>query len=140
MYNANPIFKTFYYTAIKNAIDGVGVFKDYVPNELNTDTYFLISNVQNTDHSSVNKHDVKAFVTIGIYTRSSVENSGATMQQMADALFSLYPTPQSYPEIEGYQVCSMDVESDNELSVSLDSGNVYLNRQIIFSHILNKLN
>jgi hypothetical protein len=139
MYNANAILKTFYYTSLKNVL-AVPVFKNYVPNELKADAYVLISNIQNTDASTINKNNYKAFVTIGIYTRTIVENNGITCDSIADDIFSIYPTPQSYPQIEGYQVGSVNKESDNELTVSLDSGNVYINRQIIFSHILNKLN
>lgn len=140
MYNANKILKTSYYTAIKGVLPSVAVFKNYVPNQLETDNYVLISNVQNIDYPSINKHDVKAFITIGIYTRAISENDGLTADTIADAIFSLYPTPQSYPSITGYQVCSVALESDNEVTVSLDSGNTYVNRTIIFSHILNKLN
>jgi hypothetical protein len=140
VYNPNADIKTHYYTALKAALPSAQVFKNYVPNQLITDNYYLISNIQNTDASTINKNDVKCFITIGIYTRAQSENDGLTMEEMADAVFSLYPTPQSYPSIDGYQVCSIALESDNELTVSLDSGNVYVNRQIIFSHILNKLN
>lgn len=118
----------------------VAVFKNYVPNQFETDNYVLISSVQNTDYPSINKHDVKAFITIGIYTRAVPENDGLTVEDIADAILGLYPTPQSYPDITGYQVCSVQLESDQELTVSLDAGNTYINRQIIFSHILNKLN
>ena len=140
MYNASGHLKTKYYTSIKAVLPTVAVFKNYVPNQLETDNYVLISNVQQTDYSNINKHDVKAYITIGIYTRAVPENDGIGLEQIADAIFSLYPTPQSYPDITGYQVCSVQLESDNELTVSLDSGNTYINRTIIFSHILNKLN
>jgi hypothetical protein len=140
MYNASGILKTKYYTSIKAALPSVAVFKNYVPNQLTADNYVLISNVQQVDYSNINKHDVKAFITIGIYTRTVPENDGIGMEDIADAIFGLYPTPQSYPQITGYQVCSLQLESDNELTVSLDSGNTYINRSITFSHILNKLN
>ena len=140
MYNANRILKTKYYTSIKAVLPDLAVFKNYVPNQLEADNYVLISSVQNTDYPSINKHDVKAFITIGIYTRAVPENDGLNVEDIADAIFSLYPTPQSYPDITGYQVCSVQLESDQELTVSLDAGNTYINRQIIFSHILNKLN
>jgi hypothetical protein len=140
MYNANRILKKSYQTAIKAVLPSVAVFKNYVPNQLEADNYVLITDVQNTDYPSINKHDVKAFITIGIYTRAVSENDGLNVEDIADAIFSIYPTPQSYPSITGYQVCSVQLESDNELTVSLDSGNTYINRQIIFSHILNKLN
>ena len=140
MYNANSILKTKYYTSIKAVLPSVAVFKNYVPNQLETDNYVLISNVQQTDYSNMSKHDVKAFVTIGIYTKAVPENEGLNVDTIADAILGLYPTPQSYPQITGYQVCSVQLESDNELTVSLDSGNTYINRTIIFSHILNKLN
>ena len=140
MYNASGILKTKYYTSIKAALPSVAVFKNYVPNQLTADNYVLISNVQQVDYSNINKHDVKAFITIGIYTRAVPENDGIGMEDIADAIFALYPTPQSYPQITGYQVCSLQLESDNELTVSLDSGNTYINRSITFSHILNKLN
>ena len=118
----------------------LAVFKNYVPNELIADNYVLISEVQQTDYSTINKHNVKAFVTIGIFTRAVPENEGLNVESIADAILGLYPNPQSYPLITGYQVCSLQLESDNELTVSLDSGNTYINRTIIFSHILNKLN
>ena len=140
MYNAAGILKTKYYTSIKAVLPSLAVFKNYVPNQLETDNYVLISNVQQQDYSNMQKHDVKAFITIGIYTRAVPENSGLGMEEIADAIFSLYPTPQSYPDITGYQVCSVQLESDNELTVSLDAGNTYINRTITFSHILNKLN
>lgn len=140
MYNAAGILKTKYFTSIKAVLPLVAVFKNYVPNQLETDNYVLISNVQQQDHSNISKHDVKAFITIGIYTRAVPENDGLNVDTIADAILSLYPTPQSYPQITGYQVCSLQLESDNELTVSLDSGNTYINRTIIFSHILNKLN
>jgi len=142
MYNASRILKTYYYTAIKAALPSLVVYKNYVNNQVAPDTnnYVLLSNVQQTDYPSINKHDVKAFITIGIYTRAVPENDGLTLEDIADAIFSLYPTPQSYPDITGYQVCSVQLESDNELTVSLDAGNTYINRTIIFSHILNKLN
>ena len=104
------------------------------------DNYVLISNIQQQNYSNINKHDIKAFVTIGIYTRAIAENEGLNVDSIADAILGLYPNPQSYPLITGYQVCSLQLESDNELTVTLDSGNTYINRQIIFSHILNKLN
>lgn len=140
MYNASGILKTKYFTSIKAVLPSLAVFKNYVPNQLVADNYVLISNVQQTDYSNINKHDVKAFVTLSIYTRAVPENEGLTMEDIADAIFSLYPTPQSYPQITGYQVCSLQLESDNELTVDLDSGNTYINRTITFSHILNKLN
>lgn len=140
MYSANSILKTKYYTSIKAVLPDIAVFKNYVPNQLETDNYVLISNVQQVDASTINKHDVKAFVTIGIYTRSVPENDGLTVDTIADAIFSIYPDPQSYPQITGYQVSSLQLESDNELTVSLENGNTYINRTLIFSHILNKLN
>ena len=140
MYNANRILKTSYYTSIKAVLPDVAVFKNYVPNQLETDNYVLISNVQQVDYSNMSKHDVKAFITVGIYTKAVPENDGLSMEDIADAILGLYPTPQSYPLITGYQVCSLQLESDNELTVSLDSGNTYINRTITFSHILNKLN
>ena len=140
MYNPNRILKTKYYTSIKAVLPSVAVFKNYVPNQLETDNYVLISSVQNTDYPSISKHDVKAFITIGIYTRAAPENDGLNVEDIADAILGLYPTPQSYPDVTGYQVCSVQLESDQELTVSLDAGNIYINRQIIFSHILNKLN
>lgn len=138
MYSPNYDIKTYYFNAIKTALPTAAVFKNYVPKDLNTDNYFLISNVQNVDYPSINKHDVKAFVTVGIYTREISENTALTLEDMAAALFSIFPTPQSYPVISGYQVCSVTLESDNELTVNMDSGNIYINRQIVFSHILNK--
>ena len=140
MYNASSTLKTKYYTSIKAVLPDLAVFKNYVPNELIADNYVLISEVQQTDYSAINKHNVKAFVTIGIYTRAVPENEGLNVESIADAILGLYPDPQSYPTITGYQVCSLQLESDNELTVSLDSGNTYINRTIIFSHILNKLN
>ena len=140
MYNAANILKTKYYTSIKAVLPSLAVFKNYVPNEFIADNYVLISNVQQVDYSNIIKHNIKAFVTIGIYTRAIAENEGLNVDSIADAIFSLYPNPQSYPIITGYQVCSLQLESDNELTVTLDSGNTYINRQIIFSHILNKLN
>jgi len=140
LYNANRILKTSYYTSIKAVLPDVAVFKNYVPNQLETDNYVLISNVQQVDYSNMSKHDVKAFITVGIYTKAVPENDGLSMEDIADAILGLYPTPQSYPLITGYQVCSLQLESDNELTVSLDSGNTYINRTITFSHILNKLN
>lgn len=138
MYNANKLIKNYYYAALKAAMPSAGVFKDYVPNELRTDAYYLISNVQNINRDTINKHDVTIFVTIGIYTRAGSENDGLTTDSMATALVGLFPTPQSYPVINGYQVASAVRESDNELTVDLDNGNIYLNRQIIFSHILSQ--
>jgi hypothetical protein len=140
MYSASGILKTEYFTALKSVLPGVAVFKNYVPNQLETDSYVLISNVQQTDESVISKNNVKAFVTIGIYTGAVTENDGQTVDTIADAIFSLYPTPQSYPQLPGYQVCSIGLESDQELTVSLDNGMVFMNRTIIFSHILNKLN
>ena len=141
MYNASGILKTKYFTSLKAVLaDDVGVFKNYVPNDLATDSYVLISDVQQTDYSTINKHNVKAFITIGIYTKAIPENSGVAMEAIADAIFSLYPTPQSYPTLSGYQVCSLQLESDNELTVDLGNSITFINRTIIFSHILNKLN
>lgn len=140
MYNANAIIKTYYYNAIKTALPGASVFKNYVPNELKADAYYLISNVQNVNRDTINKHNVTIFVTIGIYTRATTENSGITCDEMADALFTLFPDPQTRPDVDGYQVCTAVLESDNELTLDFDNGNNYINRQIIFSHILNKLN
>lgn len=141
MYNANGILKTTYYQDLKAVIPaGVGVFKNYVPNQLECDNYVLISNVQQQDASAISKHNVKAFVTISIYTGAITENAGQTLESIADAVFSLYPTPQSYPQLPGYQVCSIGLESDNELTVNLGDGMVFVNRTIIFSHILNKTN
>jgi hypothetical protein len=121
-------------------LPSVAVFKNYVPNQFVTDNYVLISGVQNTNAGGINKDNYKAFITIGIYTRAVSENDGITCDDIADAIFSLYPDPQSYPVMDGYQVCSVYKESDNELTITLDSGNILINRQIIFSHILNKLN
>lgn len=142
MYNASRILKTYYYTAIKALLPSVVVFKNYVVNQIadSTDAYVLLSNVQHTDYSNINKHDVKAFITINIYTRAVPENDGLTLESIAETISGMYPTPQSYPSISGYQVCSIQYEGYNELTANLDSGNTYLNGQIIFSHILNKLN
>lgn len=140
MFNPNAILKTTYRNAIRAVLPTTPVHKNYVPNDLKTDAYVLISNVQNVDYSNINKHSVKAFVTIGIYTRTVTENDGLTCDDIATAILGLYPTPQSYPTITGYQVASVILESDNELTVPLDSGNIYINRTITFSHILNKLN
>lgn len=140
MYNANAILKTKYYTSIKAVLPDVAVFKNYVPNQLETDNYILITDVQNTDAGSKNIDMYKAFITIGIYTRAISENEGLTVDSIADAIFSLYPTPQSFPVIDGYNLTTWNKESDNEITVNLDSGNTYINRIIIFSHILQKLN
>jgi hypothetical protein len=140
MYSASGILKTEYFTALKSVLPNVAVFKNYVPNQLETNEYVLISNVQQTDESVISKNNIKAFVTIGIYTGAVTENGGQTVDTIADAIYSLYPTPQSYPELPGYQVCSVQLESDNELTVSLDSGSIFINRTIIFSHILNIIN
>ena len=138
MFNANNILKTKYYTSIKSVLPSVAVFKNYVPNELKADSYVLISGVQNTPQAIINDDNITANITIGIYTRLSTENDGLTCDDIADAIFSLYPTRQSYPAITGYQVCSVALEADNELTVDLDNGYVYINRQLIFSHIINK--
>jgi len=140
MYNASRILKTKYYTSIKAVLPDLAVFKNYVPNELIADNYVLISNVQYTDAGTKNIDMYKAFVTITIYTRAVPENDGLNVDSIADAIFSLYPTPQSFPVIDGYNVITWNKESDNELTVSLDSGNTYINRIIIFSHILQQLN
>lgn len=139
MFNANNILKTKYFTSLKSVLPDTPVFKNYVPNQFLTDNYILISGIQNTEAGGISKHKIKSLINISIYTRAS-ENDGLTMDQIADAIFSLYPTPQDYPIIPGYQVCSVRRENDNELVVSLGSGEIYLTRQIIFSHILNKLN
>jgi hypothetical protein len=140
MYNASGILKTTYFTQLKTVLPNIAVFKNYVPNQLVTDVYVLISNAQQTDASAISKNNFKAFITIGIYTGPVTENTGQMLETIADAIYSLYPTPQSYPDLPGYQVCSVQAESDNELTVNLDNGAVFMNRTIIFSHILNKLN
>lgn len=140
MYNAAAAIKTKYFTSIKAVLPLVAVFKNYVPAQMETDNYVLISSVQQQDATTIAKNDVKAFVTIGIYTRAVPENDGLNVDTIADAIFSLYPTPRSYPQITGYQVCSVQLESDAELTITMDAGNIYINRTIIFSHILNRLN
>lgn len=142
MYNASRILKTYYYQAIKALLPDVAVFKNYVVNQVadSTNAYVLLSGVQHTDYSNINKHDVKAFITISIYTRAITENNGLTLEQIAETISGMYSTPQDYPSITGYQVCSIQFEGYNELTVDLDSGNTYVNGQITFSHILNKLN
>lgn len=141
MYNANGILKTYYVNAIKAVLPGLVVRKNYVENQAaNTNSYVLVSSVQNTDAGSKNIDMYKAFITIGIYTRAVSENDGLTVDTIADAIFSLYPTPQSFPVIDGYNVITWSKESDNEVTVSLDSGNTYINRVITFSHILQQLN
>ncbi len=140
MYNANGILKTSYFLSIKSVLPDVAVFKNYVPKQLIADNYVLITDVQNVDAGSKNIDMYKVFVTIGIYTRAIAENNGLDVDTIASAIFSLYPTPQSFPVIDGYNVTTWNKESDNEITVSLDSGNTYINRIIIFSHILQQLN
>jgi len=107
---------------------GYEVYSDYAPHTVG-DSYYLISDILDTETSTMNSTDTQPTFTIGIYTRRNIGISANTSALMASALFDVL-----YPEIDlspDFQAAGLAKVGDRQQTLEINSA-ICINRFITF--------
>lgn len=113
--------------AIKAKIDGLGynVYANYVPAS-EQDTHILISDVTDTDQSTMQTSDTEHTIQVAIYSKENIANSGAIVDQLADDVMqAIYPTPDATLDIDEAQSLGIALQGVAEQTIQLNSFIVY---------------
>jgi len=100
--------------------------------------YVLITTQQNIDASTINSQDVIHTITLQIVSKRQSDNDGEWVDSTAGSILNLInPNPfNSAISASGFQVLSINLESDITLDGLEDGYNKVITRNLIFSHII----
>jgi hypothetical protein len=135
MVNVNDILTIKYFQLLKAAMPSTQIFREYVPNDLGGDAYVLISAINNNGSGTLQSDDTTTSVQVAIYTKSTTDNSGDTMQDIATAVYNtIKPSVINQLTLAGVQVLTTELSNDVSQS-PLDTGSMmFINRFITFTH------
>jgi hypothetical protein len=120
-------------------IVGVPVYYKYIPARIDTNAYILISNISNSNASTMHSHDTESAIQIGIYTKDSNAISGLQADSLADTVLqTLIPRPASTIVLAGFQNCGFSLNGDDSPdALQLPDGiaiNRFLRFRVLIAH------
>lgn len=114
----------------------VPVHYKYIPNIIDAPIYVLITTVSNTDISTKQRHMTDTSIQIGIYSKDTIANDGAAVDEIADQIYAIVcPTTLSKIDLmPEFQVVFFNMQSDNSPDAIQTDTSIFVNRFITFSH------
>ncbi len=131
MRNMNAEIKSFFYTNLKDDVPAP-VYIDEVPQELLTDAYISIEISTVSDNGNINSSYTNVSVSVKIYTKEDVVNSGEVLENIATKVYdSLMPNASNYAVINNKK-CYLFLVSDVTQNLNLTNKYYFKNRFINF--------
>ena len=112
---------------------GYPVYSNFVPAHVDPAAYILLSGIADTDASSMGTNDTDVSISVGIYTKENIANSGDLCDLMAEGVYQrILPNPQAVIDLSpDFQNTVLKKVSDQSTVLQLNSF-VAINRTIIF--------
>ncbi len=126
------------YLAALTQIDGMEVYYQSLPNNLNPDNYLVFRSINSTDTSSKSSSRVDLNITVEIHTKNNIANPGLTADNIADQIFNLvYPDKQTNLTLSRGQILWTQIANDRTLDYTLRNQSGYIDRFLTFRHGIN---
>ncbi len=136
MRDINEPLRVAYATALSN-VSGVGVYYQYLPDNLNPDNYIVFRSLTSNDASTKNTADVFTTITIEIHTKSNKGNRGASADQIADLIYQLvYINKQTRLVLSRGQILTTEISNDVTQDFTLKGQFGFISRFITFRHLI----
>lgn len=135
MIDTNAQIEQQFFTKLYAALQpiGVGVYINYVPNELISNEYVEFSIASQSDTSNMNESYTEAIVTVKIHTKSIVFNDGIDINTISGKIYeSILPYNLSTLLINGKHAV-IKLTSDITQGINLSSDEHFLSRYITFT-------
>jgi metal-dependent HD superfamily phosphatase/phosphodiesterase len=138
MKDINATLQKSYYTALNGIVyndAAVSVYYMTAPDDLAVDNYIIFAGVTNNDISTKGSSDTNTLMRVTIHTKSNKYNSGQAANNIAGQVLSrIYPNSQSVLTLEGAQMFSTELASDNTQDYSIKNSVSFIDRILIFRH------
>jgi hypothetical protein len=137
MVDLNTSLRKAYFAALSSIYPPVPVFYYAAPPNKKLDEYIVYRSLTNKDESTKSSSDTRTFVIVEIYSRNMAVNSGAKVDEIANAVLGvIYPDRHTNLQIDGGQIVNTEMTFDLVNPYTVISGEVYLSRFMTFKHII----
>lgn len=114
------------------------IYYQQLPSDVTPDAYVLINFPSNSDDSNKQNNGSDVTVRLSIYTHNENGNNGVVSATIANAIYAaILPNPKATLALDGLQMMTTVLQSDNEETFSIKNTIVYIDRFINFTHKLN---
>ena len=135
MIDLNSSIREAYFNAISSITPSVPVFYYAAPPNRKLDEYVVYRSITNKEHSTKTSNDTWTFVIVEIYSRSTLVNAGAKVDELANKILGvIYPDRHTHLTIDGGQIFNTEMTFDLVNPYNVISGEVYLSRYMTFKH------
>lgn len=138
MKDINAALQKSYYTALNGIVfndAAVPVYYMTAPDDLAVDNYIIFGGVTNNDISTKGSSDTNTLMRVTIHTKGNKYNSGQAANNIAgQVLARIYPNSQAVLTLEGAQMFSTELASDNTQDYSIQNSVSFIDRILIFRH------
>ncbi len=138
-FSIRKAYDTLLSTITYNSVP-VPVYWQQLPTPIAPGIYIIFGQIRNNDDSNKGASVTQTSVTVSVYTNSPQYNDGVAMEYVAnEVLKKLYTNPQFnivLAESSLFQVINTTLESDQTNDFSQDQQNIYIDRIMVFSHII----
>lgn len=114
----------------------IPVYYQQIPNDLNPDNYILFSPIINVDISPKTCFQTESSMQVIIYTYQAKGNTGKTCGLIVNEIMQRIYTKPSTLQADGVSVLSTKLESDTTNGYSTLGVRTYVERRLVFNHII----
>lgn len=137
MIDLNSSIREAYFNALSSITPAVPVFYYAAPPNKKLDEYIVYRSITNKEHSTKTSSDTWTFVIVEIYSRSTLVNAGAKVDEIANKILEvIYPDRHTHLTITNGQILNTEMTFDLVNPYEVISGEVYLSRYMTFKHII----
>lgn len=138
MKDANKPLRKKYF-ALLSAItyngEAVPVYYGEAPASSHPDNYIVFRPVAGNDESTKQTADTTNTMQVTVFTKKDLNNAGNACDDICGSVFSvIMPTPAFNIDLDGFQVISTRLASDNTQEISMSAQLKYIDRTLTFSH------
>lgn len=123
------------YAAALTQLPDIGVYYQYLPNNLSPDNYVVFRSLNSSDGSTKDSARLHFNITVEIHTKQNIGNQGISADSIADAIFQLiYPDKHTNLVLSRGRIIWTRVSSDTTLDFVSRNQFGFISRYITFNH------
>jgi hypothetical protein len=135
MIDLNSELREAYFDALSSITPAVPVFYYAAPPNRKLDEYIVYRSITNKEHSTKTSTDTWTFVIVEIYSRATLVNAGASVDDIANKVLDvIYPDRHTHLSLTSAQIFNTEMTFDLVNPYQVISGEVYLSRYMTFKH------
>lgn len=123
------------YANVLTQLPDIGVYYQYLPNNLNPDNYVVFRSINSSDGSTKDSARLHLNITVEIHTKQNIGNQGVSADSIADAIFQLvYPDKHTNLTLSRGRIIWTQVANDVVQDFILRGQFGFISRFLTFRH------